>query len=316
MTNPTAAAIPAEWAPHRAMWVGWPSHAEYWFEALEQAQDEFQHNQGLSYARIQNPTVRALEERITRPLGLTSIRDGVAGEAASSTMAKGYTGEATAAARPSQYIHMSAPGAAGSLIGTVGDLAKWAQALHHGKVVDAAHYKLMITPTMLPDGSTRPYGFGLGLDPLRGHPAIGHNGGIFGFNTDSIYIPEADLFIAVFLNSDAPQTGTGMVMRRIAAAAVGTVACLALAGTLPVLPLIAMRLGATAGQAALIVALQGVAAMAVGIPAGMATERIGERRAMTGAMRPMKPTAPQTDTQAPTATALRVTISTRMVEGR
>jgi len=34
------APIPAEWAPHRAMWVGWPSHAEYWFEALEQAQDE------------------------------------------------------------------------------------------------------------------------------------------------------------------------------------------------------------------------------------------------------------------------------------
>ena len=163
----------------------------------------------------------ALEERITRPLGLTSIRDGVAGEAASPAMAQGYTGEASAAAAKSQYIHMSAPGAAGSLIGTVGDLAKWAQALHHGQVVDAAHYKLMITPTTLPDGSTRPYGFGLGLDPLRGHPAIGHNGGIFGFNTDSIYIPEADLFIAVFLNSDAPQTGTGVVMRRIAAAAIG-----------------------------------------------------------------------------------------------
>ena len=163
----------------------------------------------------------ALEERITRPLGLTSIRDGVAGEAANPAMAQGYTGEASAAAAKSQYVHMSAPGAAGSLIGTVGDLAKWAQALHHGKVVDAAHYKLMITPTMLPDGSTRPYGFGLGLDPLRGHPAIGHNGGIFGFETDSIYIPEADLFIAVFLNSDAPQTGTGVVMRRIAAAAIG-----------------------------------------------------------------------------------------------
>ena len=40
MTDPTAAPIPAEWAPHRAMWVGWPSHAEYWFEALEQARDE------------------------------------------------------------------------------------------------------------------------------------------------------------------------------------------------------------------------------------------------------------------------------------
>ena len=32
--------IPAEWAPHRAMWVGWPSHEELWIDNLEQAQAE------------------------------------------------------------------------------------------------------------------------------------------------------------------------------------------------------------------------------------------------------------------------------------
>lgn len=32
--------VPAEWAPHRAMWVGFPSHAELWREDLDQAQDE------------------------------------------------------------------------------------------------------------------------------------------------------------------------------------------------------------------------------------------------------------------------------------
>ncbi|MFT4912132.1 MAG: agmatine deiminase [Brevundimonas sp.] len=32
--------IPAEWTPHRAMWVGWPSHAELWLDQLEQARDE------------------------------------------------------------------------------------------------------------------------------------------------------------------------------------------------------------------------------------------------------------------------------------
>jgi agmatine deiminase len=32
--------IPAEWAPHRAMWLGFPSHAELWQENLEPAQDE------------------------------------------------------------------------------------------------------------------------------------------------------------------------------------------------------------------------------------------------------------------------------------
>lgn len=166
------------------------------------------------------PWHKAVEERITRPLGLASIRYGVEGED-TPAMAQGYTGQATAAAAKSQYIHMSAPGAAGALIGTVGDLAKWAEALHHGKVVDAAHYKLMIAPTVMPDGSTQPYGFGLGLDPLRGHPATGHSGGIFGFATDSIYVADADLFVAVFANSDAPQTSPGVVLRRIAAAAIG-----------------------------------------------------------------------------------------------
>lgn len=36
MTTP----VPAEWSPHRAMWVGWPSHGELWEENLEPAQAE------------------------------------------------------------------------------------------------------------------------------------------------------------------------------------------------------------------------------------------------------------------------------------
>jgi len=32
--------VPAEWAPHRAMWLGWPSHADLWAEDLAEAQGE------------------------------------------------------------------------------------------------------------------------------------------------------------------------------------------------------------------------------------------------------------------------------------
>lgn len=38
MTGP--ALIPAEWSPHRAMWLGYPSHGELWQEDLEPAREE------------------------------------------------------------------------------------------------------------------------------------------------------------------------------------------------------------------------------------------------------------------------------------
>ena len=32
--------VPAEWAQHQAMWIGFPSHGELWLEHLEAAQIE------------------------------------------------------------------------------------------------------------------------------------------------------------------------------------------------------------------------------------------------------------------------------------
>lgn len=84
---------------------------------------------------------------------------------------------------------------------------------------------------------------------------------------------------------DTPVTDGGPTLGQLAVSAYVPMLLwsVALAGALPVVPLIALRLGAGHGEAALVVALQGVAAMATGIPAGMATERVGERRAMTAA---------------------------------
>lgn len=163
------------------------------------------------------PWHQAVDERIAKPLGLTSIRYGTL-EASVAGMAKGYSrdDDGVSAARP---IHMSVPHAAGALIGTVGDLATWNAALHSGKVVPPALYAQMVAPTKLPDGTTEPYGFGIGRSDIRGRDAIGHGGGIFGFSTNSVYVPQEDLFVAVFANSDSPATNTGVVMQRLAALA-------------------------------------------------------------------------------------------------
>ncbi|MFD2608048.1 O-acetylhomoserine aminocarboxypropyltransferase/cysteine synthase family protein [Deinococcus taklimakanensis] len=67
--------------------VGVPIHAAagFQFETLEQAQSEFQVNGGLSYARIQNPTVRALEERLTALEGGAATVALASGQAATLT---------------------------------------------------------------------------------------------------------------------------------------------------------------------------------------------------------------------------------------
>jgi CubicO group peptidase (beta-lactamase class C family) len=163
------------------------------------------------------PWHRVLAERITGPLGLRTIGYGVERETLPE-MAVGYSSEA-GQVRPARRIHMSVPHAAGALDGTVGDLARWSQALHHGRVVSPSLYAQMIAPTRLPDGRSQPYGFGLGQEHLRGRDSIEHSGGIFGFSTYAAYVPSEDLFVAVLANSDEPVTAPGIVTWRLAALA-------------------------------------------------------------------------------------------------
>ena len=165
------------------------------------------------------PWHRVLAERITGPLGLETIGYGVDRESGAA-MARGYT-QADGEVRPARRIHMSVPHGAGALVGSVGDLAKWAHALHHGRVVSPELYAAMTSPAVLADGRTERYGFGLRFDEVRGRPTIEHGGGIFGFGTESIYIPSEDLFVAVFANSDTHATPPSLVARRLSALALG-----------------------------------------------------------------------------------------------
>ena len=161
----------------------------------------------------------AVDERIAKPLGLTTIRYGVL-EAATPKMAKGYT-RGDKGPQPAKPMHMSVAHAAGALIGSVEDLAKWNHALHHGKVVPPHLYAQMIAPTRMGDGKVEKYGFGIGTDEIRGHPVIRHGGGIFGFATDALYVPQEDLFLAVFTNSDSMAIEEEVVLQRLAALALG-----------------------------------------------------------------------------------------------
>ena len=104
-------------------------------------------------------------------------------------------------------IGMSQPGAAGALLSTARELILWQRALLGGKVVSEEFYELMTTPFMLHDGRETGYGMGLQLSKLKGHPEVGHGGGINGFNSMLSYYPDQDLSVAVISNSEGYSAG-------------------------------------------------------------------------------------------------------------
>lgn len=155
---------------------------------------------------------------VTGPLGLQSIMSGIH-EPQVRGMAVGYTDD-DGKAVPSAVIHMSNPHAAGALIGTTDDLARWGNALHSGKVLSPASYAAMTRAQTLNSGEAIAYGFGLVPSDVRGQRTIGHNGNIFGFGTSSLYIAAPKIFIAVLSNSDAT-VEADVLATRLAAAAIG-----------------------------------------------------------------------------------------------
>ncbi|HEY1613655.1 MAG TPA: serine hydrolase domain-containing protein [Rhizomicrobium sp.] len=100
-------------------------------------------------------------------------------------------------------------GAAGFLVTTLDDLAKWDTALSGGKVVSLSDYRQMATAFMTTKNGSANYGLGLFVDTAYGQPRIGHTGGSLGFTTADEYFPRQGVRIVAFTNlaDDTPEAG-------------------------------------------------------------------------------------------------------------
>lgn len=118
------------------------------------------------------------------------------------------------------FIVHNIPFAAGSLCASAGDLATWLSALHAGEVLTGDAYEQMIEPGDLNDGTKLRYALGLATGDILGHRAIHHGGGINGFLSQSMYLPEEDLAVVVLVNSTSPP-GPSALAREIVELLVG-----------------------------------------------------------------------------------------------
>jgi CubicO group peptidase (beta-lactamase class C family) len=99
------------------------------------------------------------------------------------------------------YLSMTQPYAAGGLLSTVDDLWKWQQTLAVGKLVKPALLKMIYSTVRLPDGRSTGYGFGRFLGTVAGHASIEHGGGIHGFSSYELSVPDTGLYIIVLENA-------------------------------------------------------------------------------------------------------------------
>ena len=111
--------------------------------------------------------------------------------------AAGYTQDEKGDLRNADFVHMSAPFAAGALYSTVEDMLIWDQALYTEKVLKKSSLQRMFTPVK------KNYGYGWVIEENFGRKQIGHNGGIDGFHTTFNRWVDDNVCIAVFSNNDS-----------------------------------------------------------------------------------------------------------------
>lgn len=132
----------------------------------------------------------ALKEKIAAKAGLSNTFLGSKINAANN---ESYSYGFNNGWKQSSETDMSIPGGAGAVVSTASDLTKFIDALFNLKLISQASLDQMTT-------INQNYGMGIFQYSLGGKKAFGHTGGIDGFNSMLVYLPEEKLSIAYISN--------------------------------------------------------------------------------------------------------------------
>jgi CubicO group peptidase (beta-lactamase class C family) len=169
---------------------------------------EYQYNNG-GYLLLANIVKRAsgqslrafADANIFKPLGMSSTHFHDDPAMAVPNRALGYHRDGSGF-RPARHEDLGRLVGNTGLFTTTGDLLRWEQNFADPRVGDQATLAAMQTPTILANGVTNPYGFGLQIDHDLGLQTVGHGGGDPGYRAQVMRYPERGLAVAVLCNLD------------------------------------------------------------------------------------------------------------------
>ena len=142
---------------------------------------------------------QSLQDRIFGPLGMTQTRESDPW-AVIPNRASGYMFTDKGEIVNRDAMQPSACLGAGTIISTVGDMAKWDAAINRHTILSRESQNMMWTATELQDGSRVEYGFGWFISPWHGYPSVEHSGGTAGFSCDYRRFTDPGISAIVFSN--------------------------------------------------------------------------------------------------------------------
>tara|TARA_B100000809_G_scaffold159165_1_gene156533 strand:+ start:759 stop:2411 length:1653 start_codon:yes stop_codon:yes gene_type:complete len=132
--------------------------------------------------------------------------------------ASGYS-ETETGYRNAEYLSLTLPYAAGSIMSTTTDLLKWQNAISANTLIKRSTLEKAINGSTLDTGEAIPYGYGWIKGDVNGSTTVEHSGGIFGYSSNGIYLPEENVYVIGLTNCDCGNVGA--LVSNVAAMAIG-----------------------------------------------------------------------------------------------
>ena len=132
--------------------------------------------------------------------------------------ARGYS-ETETGYRNADYLSLTLPYAAGSIMSTTSDLLKWQNAISANTLIKRNTLENAINGSTLTSGEVISYGYGWIKGDLNGSATVEHSGGIFGYSSNGIYLPEEDVYVIGLTNCDCGNVGD--IVSNVAAMVIG-----------------------------------------------------------------------------------------------
>lgn len=132
--------------------------------------------------------------------------------------ASGYS-ETESGYRNADYLSLTLPYAAGSIMSTTGDLLKWQNAISANTLIKKSSLEKATNGSKLSTGEDISYGYGWISGDVNGSKTVEHSGGIFGYSSNGIFLPEENVYVIGLTNCDCGNVGD--ITKNVAAMAIG-----------------------------------------------------------------------------------------------